>query len=309
MEKSNKRGKIPQSDWPLILARYEAGETLSSIARTYDCSPPAISYIVGRSREKPPNETPPPIIAEPQLIKAYANGTSADDASASEPSVVPVTPERTVERRAELPREAIFAAKPQLTNGNGGLLSRNGTGERAIQPTPQSPAALADGEPRRKLHLGFGNGNGDGHSNGAAESPPQQQMPRREAGQQFAQRPSQAAPHGSSPFDNGRNGHALGGRPEAQMPRDDAPIRKDTGTSIDQELRSRVDGDITAFLTAFDAVLAADTQESRFGLREATDRLLRAGARTRIELERLEARVPLTPRDGGGRSEPALRYR
>jgi hypothetical protein len=49
---------------------------------------------------------------------------------------------------------------------------------------------------------------------------------------------------------------------------------------------------------AFDAALAADTQESRFGLREATDRLLRAGARTRIELERLEARVPLTPRDG-----------
>ena len=53
MEKSSKRGKIPQADWPLIMARYEAGETLSSIARTYDCSPPAISYIVSRSRGKP----------------------------------------------------------------------------------------------------------------------------------------------------------------------------------------------------------------------------------------------------------------
>src|SRR2546422_1269549 len=39
MEKPSKRGKIPQSDWPLIMARYEAGETLASIARTYDCSP------------------------------------------------------------------------------------------------------------------------------------------------------------------------------------------------------------------------------------------------------------------------------
>ena len=39
------------------------------------------------------------------------------------------------------------------------------------------------------------------------------------------------------------------------------------------------------------------------------DRLLRAGARTRIELERLEARVPLTPRDGGRRSDAAWRDR
>ena len=52
MEKSSKRGKIPQSDWPLIMARYEAGETLASIARTYDCSPPAISYVVSRSRAR-----------------------------------------------------------------------------------------------------------------------------------------------------------------------------------------------------------------------------------------------------------------
>jgi hypothetical protein len=52
MEKSNKRGKIPQSDWPLIMTRYEAGETLASIARTYDCSPPAISYVVSKSRAR-----------------------------------------------------------------------------------------------------------------------------------------------------------------------------------------------------------------------------------------------------------------
>src|ERR1700756_964110 len=52
MERSSKRGKIPQQDWPLIIKRYEAGETLASIARTYDCSPPAISYILGRSRAR-----------------------------------------------------------------------------------------------------------------------------------------------------------------------------------------------------------------------------------------------------------------
>src|SRR5436189_4606148 len=75
MEKSSKRGKIPQSDWPLIMARYEAGETLASIARTYDCSPPAISYVVSRSRARQPGPEPapkPPGGLEPQLIKTAA---------------------------------------------------------------------------------------------------------------------------------------------------------------------------------------------------------------------------------------------
>src|SRR5882762_9023793 len=78
MEKSSKRGKIPQSDWPLIMARYDAGETLASIARTYDCSPPAISYVVNRSRARQSDidtkvTTTAP--AEPQLIKAAETGT------------------------------------------------------------------------------------------------------------------------------------------------------------------------------------------------------------------------------------------
>jgi len=71
MERSSKRGKIPQQDWPSIMARYEAGETLANIARTYDCSPPAISYIVSRSRARGAASTssaPPP---EPQLVKSY----------------------------------------------------------------------------------------------------------------------------------------------------------------------------------------------------------------------------------------------
>ncbi len=84
---------------------------------------------------------------------------------------------------------------------------------------------------------------------------------------------------------------------------------RDGGTFIDRALRERVDGDISAFLAAFDAALAEDTIESRAELREATDRLLRAGARTRIELERLEARVPLSARDPSGYSAPSWRPR
>jgi hypothetical protein len=80
------------------------------------------------------------------------------------------------------------------------------------------------------------------------------------------------------------------------------------GSFIDQVLRARVETDIASFLGAFDAAMSKDTQENRLALRDATDRLLRAGARTRIELERLEARVPLTAPDRGS-DQGNWRYR
>ena len=294
------------------MARYEQGETLSSIARTYDCSPPAISYIVSRSREKAPSEIAPPPASEPHLLKAHANNTNGNGSAAVEPMTVP----------------------PGVTT----LVRR----DAVVEPGPATPTVTAsvdsapgNGEPRRTLHLALGNGNGtgngshpprNGNGNGHVTEPPARpnfEVPRSAqpqvagnghgTGNGSGQRPFQG-PRNPPPFDAGRNARDLfalpEGRPAAQQPRDaDAP-RNGNGSFIDQELRRRVDGDIAAFLAAFDAALAADTQESRFGLREATDRLLRAGARTRIELERLEARVPLPSRDGGAEPEPAgWRYR
>ncbi len=43
------RGRIPQSAWSRILQRYRAGATLSAIAREFDCTPSAISYIVRKA--------------------------------------------------------------------------------------------------------------------------------------------------------------------------------------------------------------------------------------------------------------------
>ena len=40
--------KIPQGEWNAIAARYSKGESLSSIARHYGCTPPAIHYILKR---------------------------------------------------------------------------------------------------------------------------------------------------------------------------------------------------------------------------------------------------------------------
>ena len=303
MEKSGKRGKIPQTDWPLIMARYEAGETLSSIARTYDCSPPAISYIVSRSKAKPAGEVSEQPAPELHLVQAPADGATPTGSAGVEPTPSAPAP------AAMIRREPLSETRPTV--------APNGVG--------------ANGDQRRTLHLGLGSngGNGNGHApvtsdgtaNGGADggneaarangTVPRAPQP---AGERTAPRPFQPPPRNPAPFDTGRNGRDLFAMPEnrpmAQQPREAEPGRKDNGSFIDQELRSRVDGDIAAFLAAFDAALAADTQESRFGLREATDRLLRAGARTRIELERLEARVPLSPREGIAAAGPvAWRHR
>ena len=372
MERSSKRGKIPQSDWPSIMARYEAGETLSSIARTYDCSPPAISYVVSRSRARqpghaqPPREAPrPPAVGEPQLIKASAvasagpsvngGGDHAAHREAAPPpaDVPPVQTSPHPDHGSD--------SRPAHGAGNGFERTSWATREpnaadlfapnrasaapRASEPSPQhtappqhaAPKATTNGDPRARLHLHLGDAS---HANGAvaASDPPhadqlQAPAPQRQPQPQGSnggyrpawantgpqhqsaapepqhQRPApsthQSTNHQPAPPQDTNGGHpGNGGRPESH-----GEARKENGAFIDRELRARVEADITAFLAAFDAALAEDTPGSRVGLREATDRLLRAGARTRIELERLEARMPLPPRDTGRQNEPAWRQR
>jgi hypothetical protein len=350
MERSSKRGKIPQSDWPSIMARYEAGETLSSIARTYDCSPPAISYVVSRSRARQPapaqpaSEAPrPAAVGEPQLIKASAVASSVngggDHAIHREPAMPP--PSDVPPAQKSWHADHGSDSRPAHEGGNGferapwatrepnaaDLFAPNRAPTAPSQHTPPqhaAPHAPTNGDPRSRLHLHLGDAS---HANGAAAAsdPRQPDQPQAPAPQRQPQpqphapngggyRPAWAsaapshepAPPNHHPAPQHTNGghSGNGGRQDSH-----GETRKENGAFIDRELRARVEADITAFLTAFDAALAEDTPDSRVGLREATDRLLRAGARTRIELERLEARMPLPPRDGARPAEPAWRQR
>lgn len=327
----------------MIMARYEAGETLASIARTYDCSPPAISYVVSRSRARHPAteiEPKPPSPSEPQLIKApasdsgvaaagkpalasteAANGHSGARAEAlGNPETAQPVPQLQLEAPVAIPSERRDHSPPRELNGfarrdtaeRNGFPSDTGRDAAALPPrsaAPSSPGPHTNGtDQRRKLHLSLGNtvpGNGSS-----------QPLELDSAGRpSFANRSQPAQSNAAVPA-RGRDDAAAGAfseiRPAFDEPlrrsQSDSPPRKEGGGSfIDKELRARVDSDIAAFLAAFDAALVQDTQESRSALREATDRLLRAGARTRIELERLEARMPLPPRTTG--SEPAWRHR
>ncbi len=68
--------KIPQGEWNAIAARYQNGELISRIARTYGCTPPAIHYILKRNRQRPaetaaqPPQIRPAEAAHPQLVRA-----------------------------------------------------------------------------------------------------------------------------------------------------------------------------------------------------------------------------------------------
>jgi hypothetical protein len=44
--------KIPQGEWSAIAARYAKGESISRIAQSYGCTPPAIHYILKRSKQR-----------------------------------------------------------------------------------------------------------------------------------------------------------------------------------------------------------------------------------------------------------------
>jgi len=58
MSAVREKGKIARSEWPKIVARYRAGDTIAQIGRDYGCTGPAIRYIVKRADafEKPGTE-------------------------------------------------------------------------------------------------------------------------------------------------------------------------------------------------------------------------------------------------------------
>jgi hypothetical protein len=323
MDKSSKRGKIPQQDWPSIITRYESGETLSSIARTYDCSPPAISYILSRSRERDitPERTEPSIIEapEPGLVKTHSNDIPNAEApkgvSETSEAAVPVTlpPASNPVDPSELasidcnPEASGAAVAPdnhlvEPSAEVAGAPRPAGNGNAPV-PVATVGAVLEPREPRGTLHLSLSHNDqrlGTSHhdrrvADTASSAPISPAGPQQGSSSQF-DRPKASST--ISPI----NGGAAHSSTEPKKIREAAAF-------IDRALRDRVDSDISAFLAAFDAALADDTIESRAGLREATDRLLRAGARTRIELERLEARLPLSGRETGGYSAPNWRPR
>lgn len=336
MERSSKRGKIPQQDWPSIIKRYEAGETLASIARTYDCSPPAISYILSRSRARDATaegtEQSGIETAEPQLIKGHSKDMPARESRNGTPEIGEAVA-LTTAARASSPIDVsdpdpVPVAPGSAPNGTAGASEKRA--ETAAMEVPEDPAQREFETPAQAAPAGSENSSGALDAAGPQPPPAESRRTLHLSLSQYGAQPMETPNHGGHVPDSadasvpvGNQQQGLTQHPTRHHPAPDAAPNnggaarsmgephkgRDGGTFIDRALRERVAGDISAFLAAFDAALADDTMESRAGLREATDRLLRAGARTRIELERLEARMPLSARDASGYSAPSWRSR
>ncbi|PGH58456.1 hypothetical protein CRT60_04655 [Azospirillum palustre] len=150
-ESPKKRGRIPQSAWPQILDRYRSGATLSAIAREFECTPSAISYIIKKAEAASGQGDAVSGDAQDDAQTADA-GTSADADTAGE-AAAPVTaaaPETPAETPVAAPAEPAPApaaeapAEPRRAAGRTGrtTLTRASRPEPAAEPAPaEAPAA------------------------------------------------------------------------------------------------------------------------------------------------------------------------
>ncbi len=96
--------KIPQGEWSAIAARYQNGESISNIARSYACTPPAIHYILKRNRQCPATADVEPT-AGLQIASAAGETIAA-------PEPPPVQPGRVAGAPVLVRTRAPVAAQP-----------------------------------------------------------------------------------------------------------------------------------------------------------------------------------------------------
>jgi Meckel syndrome type 1 protein len=259
--------KIPQGEWNAIAARYQGGESISKIARSYSCTPPAIHYILKRNRQKPtelaeqPQAIKPAEITQTQLVRMSAPEplfprTESGDKANNEPASAATVSSSTETQ----PGSASANVGPKLENG------------------PSGPALLRQSNPAPTAINAPGR-----YSNGVP-------------------RPAQLRPSAPEPIKNPQfSGRLVGDAPPA-TPMPSVPKRSDVNGAasshprvavaapgLDSDLHTRAETAIALFRSSFDAALAEGSLEVRERLRQAATDLMRVAARTTMVLDRLNA--------------------
>ena len=104
--------KIPQGEWNAIAARYQNGESISNIARSYGCTPPAIHYILKRNRQHSPNIKRLPTQVPPTEAPAQSIRTNLSHPPASQ--TLSATNLNSDETNPSLVRATAAAPAPDL---------------------------------------------------------------------------------------------------------------------------------------------------------------------------------------------------
>ncbi|CBS91175.1 hypothetical protein [Azospirillum lipoferum] len=144
-ESPKKRGRIPQSAWPQILERYRSGATLSAIAREFECTPSAISYIIKKAEAASGQGD----AAQGDDDQGDAQADDAQSSAAAAPAeetsapvtAAPASP--AAEPAPAAPAEAEAPAEPRRAGRTvRGTLTRAPRTEPAADPAPvETPAA------------------------------------------------------------------------------------------------------------------------------------------------------------------------
>lgn len=155
-ESPKKRGRIPQSAWPQILDRYRSGATLSAIAREFECTPSAISYIIKKAEAASgQGDAAPGEGTQDDAQTADATASAASEPAGETPA--PVTA-ASVETPAATPAvvEPEAPAEPRRAAGRTGraTLTRAPRTEPAAEQAPtEAPAAAPAPAPTETLRL------------------------------------------------------------------------------------------------------------------------------------------------------------
>lgn len=166
-ESPKKRGRIPQSAWPQILDRYRSGATLSAIAREFECTPSAISYIIkkaeaasGQSDAGQGDAGPAEGTQDAAQAAAGTSSAAPETAGEAPAPVTPAVPETPAEAQvpaAPAAAESETPAEPRRAAGRTGrtTLTRAPRTEPAAEqasaeaPAPVPPPAPAPTETLR----------------------------------------------------------------------------------------------------------------------------------------------------------------
>jgi transposase-like protein len=120
--------KIPQGEWSAIAARYQNGESISTIARSYGCTPPAIHYILKRNRQYP-------AIAVGQSAREQRAATAGAPIGAIIPDPPPA-PLRRVDKAERDPSSGRVRASALATTTSGLPAEESGRKPAPSPPTP-----------------------------------------------------------------------------------------------------------------------------------------------------------------------------
>jgi hypothetical protein len=256
--------KIPQGEWNAIAARYQGGESISKIARSYGCTPPAIHYILKRNRQKPME-----LVEQPRAIKlAETTQTRLVRMNAPDPVIAAAQSGDKDKDQPARSASVALAGDTQPSLANTSARTENiPTGPALVHAKVPEPTAV---NPPERL------------SNGVLRMP---QL-----------RPSPVEPAKNPQFPDRRVGDAVPATPTPPGAK-----RSDVGDAssdhpgvaaapgLDSVLHTRAEAAIALFRSSFDAALAEGSPDVRDRLRQAATDLMRVAARTTMVLDRLNA--------------------